>query len=248
MHPRLLLVALSYLTRLPTGQSGRDDDESARAVALFSLIGALLGGVAAFAFWATSLAFSPASAAVIAVGVTVLLTGTQPDGGMARAAQAVTRVATPSQRVSAIGHTLDGPGTLTLIITVLLRVALLAELAPVPGAVALVATGAISRGVVPAALLGSVPVGTRSLHTLLLRNLRPIPVAVALVGAIAICAPLLRLWTPAVVGAAILAALAVRAIAVRRFAGIPAGAIGAVVIITEIVSLALMVGTGAIAD
>lgn len=80
-----LRLALMLLTRLPTGRSGSPDDASvARAAWIFPVVGLLVGAAGGGIFMLASyLGLGMASAALLAMGTQVLLTGALHEDGLA---------------------------------------------------------------------------------------------------------------------------------------------------------------------
>lgn len=78
-------LAFMLLTRLPTGKSAEPDDATvARAVWIFPVVGLLVGAAGGGIFMLASyLGFGMASAALLAMGMQVLLTGALHEDGLA---------------------------------------------------------------------------------------------------------------------------------------------------------------------
>ncbi len=246
VHPRLLLVALQLLTRLPVGDPWRGERDAADGIGWFAVVGVLVGGVAASAFWATSLAFRPLAAAVISVVVTVVLTGALHEDGLADSADGFFGGRDPDERLRIMrDSTLGTYGVLAVVLAVLLRVSLLAALDPVEGAAALVASGAVSRGVLGVTLLGTVPASSGS-GAGVIDHLRALPAGVALASATAVAVGLLWLPGAAMVAAALATTMSVRAVAVRRIGGLTGDVMGAMVVLADLAALLVVVGVGAV--
>ena len=81
---RLLFVALQFLTRVPTPRwVGFEPDWLNRSARYFSLVGSLVGVVAAAVLWAASLLFPPVVAVLLSMTATLLLTGGFHEDGLA---------------------------------------------------------------------------------------------------------------------------------------------------------------------
>ncbi len=243
VHPRLLLVALKLLTRLPVGQPLEQARDRAHSIRWYGIVGTVVGGVAAFAWWGTSLVLPHAAAAAVSFGLVIALTGGQHERGLADTADGFFGAVTPRDRLGIMrDDVLRVPGVLTLVLSLILRVALLAALDPVSGAAALVVVAAVGRGGLGMALLGTVSATTDATDTDLLDHLR-VPDAVAAgVSAVAVAVVLLRLPGLAMVVGGLVIAFGVRAMAVRRVGGLTSEVTGAMLVLAEVAALALAVG------
>ncbi|CAN5190784.1 adenosylcobinamide-GDP ribazoletransferase [soil metagenome] len=238
MNPRLLLVALQLLTRLPVGEPWREPRDTARSVGWFAVAGAMVGGVAAFTWWISALALPRFSAAVLTIGVLVLLTGGLHEDGAADTADGFFGGDTPTRRLEIMRDSRVGTyGVLALVMSLLLRVSLLASLPPIGGAAALVAVIAVSRGVLGTAMLGAAPAAGDGQGLTLLDDLRPGPaIGSLLVGALA--AGLAVGWMAvAVVVLSLAAAVGVRHLGTRRIGGLTGDVMGAMILTAEVVGL-----------
>ncbi|MFO1060421.1 MAG: adenosylcobinamide-GDP ribazoletransferase [Dongiaceae bacterium] len=146
-----LRVALGFLTRLPVGAAG----SLAAASWAFPVAGIVVGLAAALAFrLALWLALPPAPAAILAVGVALLLTGALHEDGLADLADGFGGGRDRTAKLAIMRDSRIGSyGVLALVLSVLLRVAALASL-PAPHGVtaALVAAHALSRAPLPAVM------------------------------------------------------------------------------------------------
>lgn len=242
MHPRLLLVALQLLTRLPVGDPWREPRDTARSVGWFGVAGALVGGVAACTWWIASLALPPTAAAVLAVAATLLLTGGLHEDGAADSADGLFGGHDPDRRLAIMrDSTLGTYGVLAIVVPLLLKVALLASLAPAAGAAALVAVGALGRGAAGVGLLGAVPAAADGRGAALLDHLSPGPGVGGAVTAGLIAAALLGPIAVAPIAVALAAAGGVRAWAVRRLGGLTGDVMGAMIVAAELSALLVVV-------
>jgi adenosylcobinamide-GDP ribazoletransferase len=142
------------LTRLPlapaTDTSGA---EVARASWTFPVVGAGIGLVAALVYWiAYGFGLYPLVAATLAVASTMLLTGCLHEDGLADTADGFGGGTTPERKLEIMRDSRLGTyGAATLVISLLLRIGVLASLAdPALAAAALIAANAGARATMPA--------------------------------------------------------------------------------------------------
>lgn len=154
-----LRIALAFLTRLPVSPPPPSEAASAgylaRSTAMFPLVGAGIGLVAALAFLgAHGLGLPVLAGAFIAVGVGVLVTGALHEDGLADVADGLGGGRTRDDRLRIMRDSRVGSfGALAMVFSVGLRVALVAGLpSPETAAAALVAAAAVSRAPLPAIL------------------------------------------------------------------------------------------------
>jgi adenosylcobinamide-GDP ribazoletransferase len=144
---RLVLVAVQYFTRVPVPAMPDFDPrwlgESAR---YFSLVGWLVGAVAALAWLAASLLFPPPVAAGITLATSALLTGAFHEDGLADSFDALGGVV-PRERALAImrDSRIGSYGSLALLLVTGLRWLALAALPTALGAAALLALHPAAR-------------------------------------------------------------------------------------------------------
>jgi adenosylcobinamide-GDP ribazoletransferase len=150
-------LAAGFLTRLPLGPHSAPEDVSlAQTSWAFPLIGVvvgLFGGLAyALAVW---LAIPPLPAALIALGVTIVITGGLHEDGLADTADALGAADREAKLAIMRDSRIGSFGVLALILSVALRAA---SLAAIGGggrvAAALIAAHAVGRGFLPLVLRG----------------------------------------------------------------------------------------------
>lgn len=138
--------AIQFLTRLPvpdwTGwEAGRLD----RATPHFTLVGGIVGAAAGLVFLIANALFAPVTAALLAIGTGILLTGALHEDGLADFADGLgTRDPVRALAIMKDSH-LGAFGVLALIVVLGLKVAALAALPPLFGAAALIAAHGLSR-------------------------------------------------------------------------------------------------------
>ena len=137
---RLLVCAAQFLTRLPTPrQSDFESDWINRSARYFPMVGQLVGLLCA-AIWLAAGRFWPGlPAAALTVGAGVLITGGFHEDGLADSADGLGGGSDKARRLAIMKDSRIGTyGALALALVIVLRVVLLAGLAPWAGALALV--------------------------------------------------------------------------------------------------------------
>jgi adenosylcobinamide-GDP ribazoletransferase len=144
---QLLLCAVQFLTRLPVPALKRfEPDWTTRAARYFPLVGLLVGGVCAAAFWGASRIWSGPVAAVLALACGVLLTGAFHEDGLADTADGLGGGTTRSRRLAIMKDSRVGTyGVLALLLVLGLKGASLAGLPAGLGAWSLVAAHGAGR-------------------------------------------------------------------------------------------------------
>ncbi len=137
---RLLVGATRFLTRLPTPPDARfPPDGVDRSARYFPLVGQLVGLLCAGAWLAAGRLWPGLPAAVVAVAVGVLVTGALHEDGLADTADGLGGGHDREHRLAIMKDSRIGSyGALALVLVVSLRIALLAGMAPVTGALALI--------------------------------------------------------------------------------------------------------------
>ena len=143
-----LAAALGLLTRIPVRMdAARAADRGARAVWAYPLVGGLVGGLGGLAgLGAHAVGMPAAAAAGLAIAAQVLATGALHEDGLADLADGLGGGATPERRLEIMRDSRIGTfGAVALILVIGLRWSLLASLTPGAMALALIASGALSR-------------------------------------------------------------------------------------------------------
>jgi adenosylcobinamide-GDP ribazoletransferase len=233
-------VALAFLTRLPVRPDGpwRGADLAA-SVTMFPLVGLLVGGLGTLAYAAaTALGLPPLLAALLAIAALVASTGALHEDGLADLADGLGG-ATRARTLEIMRDPRVGSfGVIALVLALLARAGTLAALAqPAEVAAALVAASALSRALLPAAMLALPQARSNGLAA---QAGRPHPARVAAGVAIALLTALLLLPPAVAVLASAAGALAgamVAWLALRRLGGITGDVLGAVQQLAEIAFL-----------
>ena len=109
--------ALLFLTVLPVGKGQMRRDELATLLPYFPLVGALLGGLLAGAYWCARYFWPPEVAVFVVILSQTLLTGNLHLDGLADTADGVMGGTTPQQRLQIMKDSRIGThGTVTLIL------------------------------------------------------------------------------------------------------------------------------------
>jgi adenosylcobinamide-GDP ribazoletransferase len=127
----LFYLALSFFTRIPipanTAYSSALLNQSGR---YFSLIGLLVGAVAAGSFYASQLIFSDSVAIAISMIISLLLTGAFHEDGLADMADGIGGGMTPEKRLLIMKDSRIGTyGAASLVLVLLFKYVLLSDLA-----------------------------------------------------------------------------------------------------------------------
>lgn len=148
----LITCAFQFLTRLPTPHLRDFQPEWIQASArYYPLVGMVVGGVSAAAMFGASILWSPWIAALIAVGVSMALTGCFHEDGLADTADGIGGGQTRDRRLEIMKDSRLGTyGASVLFVNLFLRVACLASLIalnPVIAVIALIAANSMGRSV-----------------------------------------------------------------------------------------------------
>lgn len=233
-------VALAFLTRLPVRPDRPwEGKDLAVSVAMFPLVGLLVGVLGALAYAAaTALGLPPLLAALLAIAALACATGALHEDGLADIADGLGG-ATRARRLEIMRDPRVGSfGVVALVLTLLARAGALAALAgPAEVAAALVGAAALSRALLPPAMLALPQARADGLAA---RAGRPHPARVAAGAAIALLIALLLLPVGVAAIASAAAALAgamVALLALRRVGGITGDVLGAIQQLAEIAFL-----------
>jgi adenosylcobinamide-GDP ribazoletransferase len=245
---RLFLVALQFLTRLPVRLSRFDPAWLNDCVRHFPLVGMVVGGVGAAVLFAALQVWPAWVAAVLALIATVALTGGFHEDGLADTFDALGGVVPRDKALAIMKDSRIGSyGALALVLSLLLRAALVAVLAtrPLPGAVAALLVSHAFARTAAVGVMVSLPYGGDADHA----KAKPLALAVPMrnlwIG-LGWCALLvlglatLGVWWPRLALAAVAAlavALVMRQWLRRRLGGYTGDGLGATEQLTEMAVL-----------
>ena len=234
-------LAFAFLTRLPFRSGARPEPGAlARAAWAFPLAGILVGVIGGIAFEIGDRLGLPINAmALIAVGVTVLVTGGLHEDGLADTVDGLGGGADREQALAIMRDSRTGAfGVLALVLSVGLRVAALAALPDTRVAVsALVAAHAVSRGLLPTLMLWFDPARNDGLAA---EAGRPTPPGATAAALVALLVAVIALGIGRGILAMLLAGvamLALAALANRRIGGYTGDVLGAAQQVGEIAML-----------
>jgi len=159
---RLVLAAFQYFTRLPLpAWVGHSAEHLQGAARYLSLVGVVVGGVGALAFWATSLLLPTPLPAILSTVITVLLTGAFHEDGLADTFDGLGGGATRERALEIMKDSRVGTyGLLALVLTLLIKIAALNAVPVAMAPLALIAGHAFSRACAVSLLFVSNYVGS----------------------------------------------------------------------------------------
>jgi len=241
-----LLLALVFLTRLPLPDPGPYVPGAlARAMRAFPLAGALIGlAGGAVAALGLGLGLPPLAAALLALLAQAALTGALHEDGLADLADGLGARGDAERRLAVMRDSSNGTfGGLALIFSVALRAAALAAL-PGAGAMgaALVASGALSRAMIPLAMTRMSPARPDGLGAGA-GSPTALGVGLALVLGVLATLPLGPIAGLAALGLAWVAMAGVSALARRALGGYTGDVLGAV---QQAAEVAVLLGVAAL--
>jgi adenosylcobinamide-GDP ribazoletransferase len=175
---KFFLVALQFLTRLPVRLNRFEPAWLNDCVRHFPLVGMLVGGVGAAVLWGAAQLWPAWVAALLALAAMVALTGGLHEDGLADTFDALGGVVPRDKALAIMKDSRIGSyGALALVLSLLLRAALLAVLATRPlagAAAALLASHAFARAAAVGVMV-SLPYGGDADHA----KAKPLALAVA---------------------------------------------------------------------
>lgn len=157
--------AWAFLTRLPGGAHPAGERELGMSVPWFPVVGAVLGLLIGLVWVGLGEIASPLTAATVAIGFGVVITGAFHEDGLADTADSLGGY-TAQRRLEIMKDSRVGTfGVLALVFSVLLRVIALAGLQPVEGLVALVMAHAVGRSIATLVMVFAAPATATGLGT-----------------------------------------------------------------------------------
>jgi len=246
-----LRVAFAFLTRLPVGSSSDPklaDLPLACAAWAFPVVGALVGAIGGGVYLcAEFVGLAGSTAALLAVGATVLATGALHEDGLADTADGLGVRGEPARRLAVMRDSRIGTyGALALVFAIALKVAALGQtMGERPAAMMILAAAVISRALLPAIMAAVRPARSDGLSR---RAGTPGAAQVALAAAIGAAVPFAVLDASdaavAVVAGTVAAALAARLCA-RAFGGQTGDTLGAAQQAAEVAAMLAIAAAGA---
>ena len=178
-------VATTFFTRIPVVTPACRVAWLAAAAWAFPLVGAGIGGIAAFAFLLVQLlGLGDWPAAVLAVLAGIVLTGALHEDGLADTADGLIGGHDRDQRLAIMRDSRHGTfGVVAIVLSVLLRAAALARIGdPIDAGLALIAAHAASRAALPVATLVLAPARADGLGAAAGRPRTPLAIAALAIG------------------------------------------------------------------
>lgn len=242
----LFLVAAAFLTRLPApAPAGWREDRLVRAARYFGAVGALVGLLGGLVWWLAGAVLPAGVAAGLAVAAMIALTGALHEDGLADCADGLGGGGTREAALAIMRDSRTGSyGVIALLLSVGLRWAALAALAPVAGVLALALAAGIGRALmVPATALARYA-RAEGVGAMVARGAEPTEVGAALATALVLgllggWAGLLALVLAMVVAGAFLAYMA------QRIGGYTGDALGAIAQLGEVTVMVTLAGAWA---
>ena len=239
-RPHGFLAGVSFLTRAPVRVAIVEADVAA-SIAWFSVVGALVGAVSGAVYLGARELWTPAIAALLAVGASVAITGAFHEDGLGDTADAFGAASSGRDPQPVLKDPRMGAfGVVALVCGLGLRVAGVAALSPRAGLFALIAAHALARGVSAAAVVSapSTATGLGSSYAGLAPRWRGWVACAVGVAIASICLGPAGLVAAALAG---LAAVALARSAARALGGVSGDVLGAIEQIGEIVTLLVAV-------
>jgi adenosylcobinamide-GDP ribazoletransferase len=233
-------AAVSFLTRVPVGTSGLSDDALAAAVPWFPVVGALVGLATSAIYILSTSVVSPLAAAALAVAASMLLTGALHEDGLADIADAFGGGWERADVIRILKDSRQGTfGVLALVISTVVKIALIATFAGVIAVVALTAAHASSRALA-IGLLGVVgPAHAEGLGASYARSLPRNRIVVTVVVGVALAGLLIGPWAAPALAVAVLPIGIVGRLATTKIGGVTGDVLGAAQQLAELAVLAV---------
>lgn len=233
-------VATAFFTRIPVTTPACRAERLADAAWAFPLVGAGIGGVAAFVFLLVQLlGLGDWPAAILAVLATVVLTGALHEDGIADTADGLIGGHDRDQRLAIMRDSRHGTfGVVAIVLSVLLRAAALAEIGEaVYVGLALIAAHAASRSALPVAMLALGPARADGLGAAAGRPCTPLAIVALAIGLLVTLAALGPTRGAIAFGLAGAAVFTMGMLAHRRIGGYTGDVLGAFQQLGEIAML-----------
>lgn len=233
-------VATAFFTWIPVATPACRVEQLAPAAWAFPLVGAGIGGIAAFAFLLVQLlGLGDGPAAVLAVFAGIVLTGALHEDGLADTADGLIGGHDRDQRLAIMRDSRHGTfGVVAIVLSVLLRAAALSEIGdPIYAGLALVAAHSGSRAALPLAMRALAPARSDGLGAAAGRPGIPLATAALAIGLLVTLAALGPARGLVAIGLAGAAMFAAGVVVHRRIGGYTGDVLGAFQQIGEVVML-----------
>lgn len=237
---RVLAVAFQFLTRLPVPQIPVVDGDLRRATAAFPLVGVAVGAIAFAAFAAVDPLLGAPVAAFVAVISAVAVTGAFHEDGLADTFDGLWGGWDPARRIEIMRDSRIGTyGGAALILTLGLRVALLASLDPTGAARAILVGHVVSRAAILVQIRWLPAVSDRGSGAQVADPVGGVGLGVAAVTTALACGLALGVFAAVPLAAALIGVAALRRAARRKLGGLTGDVLGA----TQQVTLVIATGS-----
>ena len=235
--------AWAFLTRLPGGAHPGTDRELGRSVPWFPVVGAVVGALSGWVYWALHGPLGPSLAAVLAVAAGAVITGGFHEDGLADTADALGGTSRARRLEIMKDSRLGVFGVLALVFSTLVRVLAVSSLEPVHGLIALVAAHMLGRAMAVILMAAAPTASGTGLGHSYTAHMPSAWTAVAVIVSAAAAAGLGPVGAVSLV-AATAAAVAVGVVARRAFGGITGDVLGAA---EQVGELAVLVSAASLA-
>ena len=239
-RPRGFRAGVSFLTRIPVSAEIGERDIAA-SVAWFPVVGVGVGTTSAAIYLAASKLWPSPIAAILAVGASIAITGAFHEDGLGDTADAFGAASTGRDPEPVLKDPRMGAfGVVALVVDIGVRVTCVAALTPRAGALALIGTHALARGVSAGVVVSapSASTGLGSSYAALAPRWRGVVAAVVGTLVATLC---LGIGGPLSLIAAIGLAILVTRWAARALGGVSGDVLGAIEQLGEIAVLLVVV-------
>jgi adenosylcobinamide-GDP ribazoletransferase len=240
---RVLAVALQFLTRLPVPQIPVVDGDLRRATAAFPLVGVVVGSATFAAFAAVRPLLGPAVAATVAVITAVAITGAFHEDGLADTFDGLWGGWDPARRIEIMRDSRIGTyGGAALMLSLGLRIALLAQLTPSGAARAILVGHVVSRAAILVQIRWLPPVSDRGHGAQVAEPITGLGLVVAAMTTAVVCGAALGVFAAVPLAAALIGVAALRRASRRKLGGLTGDILGATQQIALLLATAAVVG------
>jgi adenosylcobinamide-GDP ribazoletransferase len=240
---RLVAVAFQFLTRLPVPPIPVGPGDVGRASAAFPLVGLVVGGLVLGVWAATAPLLGTVVAAILAVATAVAVTGAFHEDGLADTFDGLWGGWEPQRRIEIMRDSRVGTyGACALVLSLALRVGLLAQLDLAAVARAVLVGHVVARAAILVQIRWLEPVSDRGHGAQVGEPVGPFGVGVAATVTAVTCGAALGAFAAAPLLAAMLGVAALRRAARRRLGGLTGDVLGATQQVALLLATATVVG------